>query len=239
MFNRLPESKPQRQRRAGGVIVSTVVHLVFIALAVKATGLKAETGPENEREVRVFLPPKPTPTVERIPDRPRATSPMVRPTAAPTIVVPELPNLKEIPIGIPDLGQLTNLDDWALRATVSGLPTGSGNGVSPNVSGGPSGGLMTESTVEKAILAIPGTSKPRYPSMLQSAGVEGDVRAQFIVDTLGRVEAGSVKILATSHDLFGASVRDALMRARFTPAEVGGRKVRQLAEQVFTFTIKR
>jgi protein TonB len=98
---------------------------------------------------------------------------------------------------------------------------------------------MTESTVEKAILAIPGTSNPRYPSMLQSAGVEGDVRAQFVVDTLGRVEAGSVKILSTSHDLFGTAVRDALMRARFTPAEAGGRKVRQLAEQVFTFTIKR
>jgi protein TonB len=236
VFNRLPESKPQRQRRTGGAIVSTVVHLVFIALAVKATGLKAETGPKSKPEIAIYVPaPSPKPKVERIPDRPRVTSPTA-PPAGPAIDVPELPNLKEITIGIPDPGQLTNLEDWERRGLVADRPsTGNGNGSMPSALGGP----LPESVVEKTIFAIPGTGNPRYPSMLQSAGVEGDVRAQFIVDTLGRVEAGSVKILATSHDLFGASVRDALMRARFTPAEAGGRKVRQLAEQVFTFTIKR
>jgi len=34
-------------------------------------------------------------------------------------------------------------------------------------------------------------------------------------------------------------VRDALLRARFSPAEAGGHKVRQLVEQTFTFTIGR
>ena len=100
-------------------------------------------------------------------------------------------------------------------------------------------GPLPEYLVEKAILVIPGTATPRYPTMLQSAGVEGDVRAQFVVDTLGRVERGSVRVLDTTHDLFASAVRDALTRARFTPAEAGGRKVRQLAEQVFTFRIAR
>jgi protein TonB len=75
--------------------------------------------------------------------------------------------------------------------------------------------------------------------MLQSAGLEGDVRAQFVVDTLGRVEQGSFRVLQTSHDLFAAAVREALSRARFKPAEVGGRRVRQLVEQSFTFRISR
>ena len=97
---------------------------------------------------------------------------------------------------------------------------------------------MPENLVDVPILALPGTA-PRYPSMLQSAGVEGDVRAQFVVDTLGRVEPGSVRVLETTHDLFASAVRDALSRARFKTAQAGGHKVRQLAEQVFTFRISR
>ena len=86
-------------------------------------------------------------------------------------------------------------------------------------------------------MAIPGTGNPRYPATLQSAGLEGDVRAQFVVDTLGRVERGSVRVLDTTHELFASAVRDALTRARFKPAEAGGHRVRQLAEQTFTFRI--
>jgi hypothetical protein len=45
--------------------------------------------------------------------------------------------------------------------------------------------------VEKAVIAIPGTATPRYPGMLQSAGVEGDVRAQFVVDTSAEWSRGA------------------------------------------------
>jgi protein TonB len=105
----------------------------------------------------------------------------------------------------------------------------------PNVSG--DGSPLREDQVEKAVIAIPGTATPRYPSMLQRDGIEGEVRAQFVVDTLGRVESGSFKSLDPVHDLFAQAVRDALGRARFRPAEVGGHKVRQLVEQTFTFRI--
>ena len=107
---------------------------------------------------------------------------------------------------------------------------------SPNVAGG---APLTKDMVEWPVEAIPGTATPRYPSMLQSAGVEGSVRAQFVVDTLGRVEQGSFRALESTHDLFTAAVRDALSRARFKPAEVGGRRVRQLVEQSFSFSIAR
>ena len=62
MFNRLPESNAQRQRRVGGAIVSTVVHLVFIVLAVRATGLKAEVAPEVTPVSPIYVePPSPQP----------------------------------------------------------------------------------------------------------------------------------------------------------------------------------
>jgi protein TonB len=114
---------------------------------------------------------------------------------------------------------------------------GGRSGGPPNVSD--AGAVLPESLVEKAVVAIPGTATPRYPSMLQSAGVEGDVRGQFVVDTLGRVEQGSFKAVQSTHDLFTSAVRDALARARFKPAEAGGRRVRQLVEQTFTFRITR
>ena len=134
---------------------------------------------------------------------------------------------------IPDIGttvDITGRGPFGATIRVSGRDLGDG---SPNA---PEGAPMEEPFVEKVVIALPGT-EPRYPSMLQSAGVEGDVRAQFVVDTLGRVERGSVRVLATTHDLFAAAVRDALIRARFKPAEAGGRKVRQLAEQTFTFRL--
>jgi len=73
--------------------------------------------------------------------------------------------------------------------------------------------------------------------MLRSANVEGEVLVQFVVDTTGRVENGSVKVLKTSHDLFTNSVRSALNSMRFYPAEIGGRKVKQLVQQPFNFTL--
>ena len=86
-------------------------------------------------------------------------------------------------------------------------------------------------------MSAPGSSQPRYPDILRSAGVEGEVLAQFVVDTTGRAEAGSFKVLKSSHDLFVTAVKNALPGMRFIPAEVGGRKVRQLVQQPFTFAI--
>jgi protein TonB len=73
--------------------------------------------------------------------------------------------------------------------------------------------------------------------MLRQAGVEGEVLAQFVVDTSGRAEAGSLKILKSSHDLFAQAVKNALPQMRFIPAEVGGRRVKQLVQQPFSFGI--
>jgi protein TonB len=75
--------------------------------------------------------------------------------------------------------------------------------------------------------------------MLRSANVEGEVLAQFVVDTTGRVEPNSIKILKSSHDLFTNAVQQALRTARYYPAEIGGRKVKQLVQQPFNFTLTR
>ncbi len=234
MFNRLPESNAPRQRRTGGFAVSTVLHLVVIALAVRATTGTAARVERPTQHVLVFRDAEPARPRESPPPaaaRPRGGGLPTRPSRN---VLPVIDPI-DIPSTIPDPGAIrepVTSDDFGRPG---GIVAAGPAGDVPSVAGG---SPLAEHLVDRAIVALPGTT-PRYPSMLQSAGVEGDVRAQFVVDTLGRVERGSVRIIQSTHDLFSQAVRDALARARFVPAEAGGRKVRQLAEQVFMFNINR
>jgi hypothetical protein len=66
---------------------------------------------------------------------------------------------------------------------------------------------------------------PRYPTDLRNRHVEGDVRASFVVDTLGRVLRGTTGILDESHHAFGESVCEYLRSAEFAPIVLGGRRV--------------
>jgi len=59
----------------------------------------------------------------------------------------------------------------------------------------------------------------------------------FVVDTTGRADVASFKVIRTTHELFATAVKNALPRMRFIPAEVGDRKVRQLVQQPFSFAI--
>ena len=96
-----------------------------------------------------------------------------------------------------------------------------------------------EFQVEKPVVGAPGTCHPRYPEELRLAGVTGTVQVQFIVGPDGRAEPESFRVLRTAHAGFTESVREALACMRFKPAELHGRKVRQLVQQPFTFDISR
>ena len=96
-----------------------------------------------------------------------------------------------------------------------------------------------EFQVEKQVRQIPGTGTLRYPDALRAANVEGEVLAQFVVDANGQYEAGTFKVLKSSHDLFTQAVLAALPGMKFSPAEVGGARVRQLIQQPFTFALSR
>ena len=73
--------------------------------------------------------------------------------------------------------------------------------------------------------------------MLRSANVEGEVLAQFVVDTTGRADMSQFKVLKSTHDLFTNAVRSSLPQMKFYPAEVGGKKVKQLVQMPFQFSL--
>lgn len=78
---------------------------------------------------------------------------------------------------------------------------------------------------------------PVYPNALLSAGIAGRVVVEFVVDTSGRADMNTFGAVTTTHGLFTDEARRAVAAARFSPALLGGRRVRQLVQLPFAFTV--
>jgi protein TonB len=78
---------------------------------------------------------------------------------------------------------------------------------------------------------------PRYPPVLQAAGLEGRVLLEFVIDTAGHPEPASLRIIERSREGFDAAALETLERSLFRPARVGGRTVRQRTLQWVVFRI--
>lgn len=225
MFATLIASRPVRQRSARGLATSVAVHAALFGGAVLAT---LGTAPALTRPLMqhvVYVPPTDPPKV--------APAPRVAPHA-PTVPSVGVPNT--VPLTLPPL------PDAPTRTLIDVLPG------TPFVPGGttsvadpgpaPSQPYLAEQ-VEVAVALERGSPVPRFPTALRSTGIEGTARFRFVVDTLGRVELGSVEELQSSHAAFAFAVRQTLPRMRFTPAQVGSHRVRQLVELPMIFRVTR
>jgi protein TonB len=230
MFDNLIETKPKKPKTAKGMAISIVVHIILGGGAVYGT-LQAKEAIEKPRQEKVdFIdmkkdeppPPEkvetPPPEVIAAPPPPKGFQVLTAPIKIPD-VLPEIDLSKKV----------TDEADFSGKGVVGGIAKGVGNG--------PADQTYFEFQVEKQVSVAPGSAPPRYPDMLRSASVEGEVLVQFVVDTTGRVDMSQYKVLKTSHDLFSNAVKNALTNMRFYPAEIGGRKVRQLVQQPFNFTL--
>jgi TonB family protein len=91
--------------------------------------------------------------------------------------------------------------------------------------------------VEKQAGMMPGNPTPKYPESLRRAMVSGQVLAQFVVDTNGLAELSTFKVLKSTNPQFDDAVWRVLPDMRFTPARIGGHKVKQLVQEPFSFAI--
>jgi protein TonB len=238
MFDNLIESKAQKQKRAGGVVLSAVLHVVLITAAVYGT-LQAKDAIEKPKAEKVeFVEMKkkdqpPPPKEEKPPPPPDVVMKAPPPKGFQVLTAPI-----KIPDVLPDIDlskKVTNEEDFSGKGAAGGIAKGVVGGTPQPVSDQP----YFEFQVEKQVAALPDNPRPRYPDMLRSANVEGEVLAQFVVDTSGRAEMNTFKVLKSSHDLFTNSVKSALANMRFYPAEVGGRKVKQLVQMPFVFGLNK
>ncbi|MBL0940030.1 MAG: TonB family protein [Gemmatimonadaceae bacterium] len=237
MLNTLLESRAARTRRTSGSLASLGVHGLIIGTLVVATAKGAMPVEDEPREVTVQMTelPKPAP----MPPTPSSAATPVFSASPPALGAPALSVVIDIPTSIPpiDLSRpVTNAEDFAtgrrgVSSAEGGVPGGTGTV--------PAAGYFFEGQVEKPAMSLPGQSGPAYPDALRSAGMEGQVLAQFVVDSSGRAQLTSFTALHSDHPLFTASVKSTLARLRFLPAEVGNRRVPQLVQQTFQFTLNR
>jgi TonB family protein len=95
-----------------------------------------------------------------------------------------------------------------------------------------------ELDVDKPAHLIVSPPKPIYPPELRSLGLDGEVLASFVVDSTGRVDASTFRVVRSSDRLFTEAARAVLSGYRFEPAELHGVKVRQVVSQLFQFTLR-
>jgi periplasmic protein TonB len=238
MFDNLIESRAARQKRAAGFTTSAVVHAALITAAVFGT-LHATQELEKPKAEKIDF-------VQVKKDEPPPPKEEVKPPPPDVVMKAPPPKGFQVlaaPIKIPDV--LPNID---LTKSVTDEKdfTGKGaqGGFDKGVVGGTAEKIDKDQTyfvfqVEKQVQAYATNAGPRYPDMLRSSNVEGEVLAQFVVDTTGRAEMSTFKPLKSSHDLFTNAVKAVLPGMKFYPAEVGGRKVKQLVQMPFQFSLNR
>jgi TonB family protein len=235
MLDTLLESRSHRTRSKGTALVSAAFHAAVILGAAYATASGASTQDAPEPPVAVHWVTTPQ-SRDPITQQARPT-PVTTPTNRVAAVAPLHVQLN-IPVSLPpiDLNRpVVDPSDFTRSSRSTGDPA-----ANPGGHGGGIDGVQAydASQVDSPVSMI-GTVRPDYPAPLRSAGVEGQVVVQFVVNESGLVDRASVRIVSASNDVFAASVTSSLARMRFTPARIGSRSVAQLVQQMFVFRLDR
>ena len=220
MFDKLIESGRKRDKRfAGFGFVSLTAHTALIAAAVAATLRAGQT--DNSVKVDttvVFLeqqqqkPPEQQPVQLDVPLK-----------GFQTVVAPEV-----IPTNIPPVNLNEKFDPKDYSGT--GVEGGVANGLVPT------NDVYMESIVEEKPSVLSGPQLV-YPDLLKQAGIQGRVVVQAVIDTSGRAEVSTVKIIQSPNPGFDQAARNYVLKALFRPARVHGRAVRVLINVPIDFKI--
>jgi protein TonB len=253
MFATLLESRRVVRWPIGNGALSVIAHAAMVTTAVTLSSVASraengETAPSAPIERITYA------TVEA-PDPGRGAGPRVarrvRRVAPPAEVPVELPPVPDLPEELSaealtallehdfaaidaDLERLVSRTDEFERFGDEGLARRRLEALARHVAGTP----WHATDVERMAVPFDDNPRPRYPFSLLSMGVEGNVVVQFVVDSTGKAEMKSLRIVRSTHELFTRAVRAVLPRLRFLPAEVGGNKVDVLVEQPFQFSVR-
>ena len=212
----LESNRKTRKKRLFGVgFASLAIHSAMIAGIVYATLHAAPRDDQVRMDTTVVL-------LALQEQRKAADPPPVQLADAlkgfQTVAIPA-----QIPTDIPpvDLQQRFDPKDY------------SGSGVEGGLGGNE---VYAEALVEErpALLSAPA---PVYPALLKEAGIQGRVILPAVIDTTGRVEPESVRIMNSPHPAFDQPTKDWVLKALFRPARLHGRGVRVSIHLVVDYAI--
>jgi TonB family protein len=239
MFDVLIASGAHLELRPRLVTTSVVTHAIIITLAVVATQAAVDAPPVvPESAILLYVPKAPEPPPPET--KPEATPPKLVIAEPPPKGFQTVATLEDIPTVIPpvDLTQRP-LDprDFTGRGVEGGLANGVVGGTGkvdvPEDFDAIYEATTSDARFDQAVLVSQPT--PRYPQVLETARLEGRVAFEFVIDTVGRVQPSSIRILESTHEAFSAAARTAVTAAIFEPARLSGHPVRQLTRQAIRF----
>ena len=224
MFDVLIESKrkSEKKKALGVGAISLMLHTVLITGAVVAT-LTAGPGDASTKvdTQMVFLNQQ-----EQKPDQPPPPQLDMQLKGFQTVVAPT-----DIPTNIPPVNLQEHFDprDYSGVGVEGGVATGIVPGADQ---------VLSVDVVQEKPERLSGP-QPAYPPLLQQAGIEGRVMVQAIVDTSGRIEANSVRVVESANPGFDVPAKNAVLKSLFRPGRVYGRAVRVLVAIPIDFRIGR
>ncbi len=235
MFENLIESRRKRDFKTTmkNSTMSIIVHAIAIVLAIYGTLHAGETSNEHVQAVAVTVQTQKQEEKKDEPPPEKVATVNPPPKGFQTLSIPT-----NIPVEIPPPQQNQHFDaaDFSGVGVEGGVATGVVGGTGPVVTDQP----YMEAVVEERPEQIAGTCiPPAYPEILRQAGIEGRVTLEFIIDTLGRAERPSLRIINSAHNLFEAPARQAVLSCRFRPGRIQGRAVRVRVQQPINFQINR
>lgn len=235
MFDNLIESKRKGNPKEALLnnSISIVFHVVLVFAAIYATQNARAADRERVQQRTVVIQEQKQEEQKEEPPPERVATVDPPPRGFQTLSIPT-----NIPVDIPPPSQDTRFDaaDFSGVGVEGGVARGVEGGTGPVVTDQP----YMEAVVEERPETIAGTCiQPQYPAILQQAGIEGRVTIEFVIDTLGRAERNSLRIVNTAHDLFVAPARNAVLSCRFRPGRISGRAVRVRVQQPINFAIGR
>ncbi len=236
MFENLIESRRKRNLRSmlGNNTGSVVLHGLLIWGAVILTKNVGQAQQDRVRQVDIVQQVE-----EQQEDKPDEPPPPERvatveppPRGFQTLSIPT-----NIPVDIPPPTN-TRFDaaDFSGVGVEGGIARGVEGGTGPVISDQP----YMEAVVEERPERLDGTCAGlSYPAVLQTAGIEGRVLIEFVIDTLGRAERGSLRVISSAHQLFDQPARNVVQSCRYRPGRIQGRAVRTRVQIPINFTIQR
>jgi TonB family protein len=223
VFDVLIESKKssQKGRLAGTSIASLFFHTVVIGGAMWATLSAGQTDDSLKVDTAmVYIQQE-----QKQPDQPPPPQLDVQFKGFQTVVAPT-----DIPTNIPPVNLQEHFDPKDFTGV--GVEGGVGNGIVPS-----GDAVLSVDVVQEKPERLAGPV-PVYPPLLSQAGIEGVVMVQAIIDTMGRVEPNSLKIMQTANPGFNESAKQTVLKSLFRPARVYGKAVRVLIQIPINYNLK-
>jgi len=224
VFDVLIESKrkSEKKKALGVGAISLMLHTVLITGAIIATLTAGPSDTSTKVDTQmVFLNQQ-----EQKPDQPPPPQLDMQLKGFQTVVAPT-----DIPTNIPPVNLQEHFDprDYSGVGVEGGVATGIVPGADQ---------VLSVDVVQEKPERLSGP-QPQYPPLLQQAGIEGRVMVQAIVDTSGRIEPNSVRVVESANPGFDVPAKNAVLKSLFRPGRVYGRAVRVLVAIPIDFKIGR